>query len=767
MSPYGYSANPWSWQRGGGGRGWGGRGRGGGRGGGGRYGGGRPGPARGSRFVPLNPMYHLPAPPSNPPIALCGADRQTHHVMPTLCASPQSHLPRDGGNGVSERSAGDAEPRDGGLDCTVRNVHRDGGLCLPGTGGPLPTATAVSSRQSPGEGPEIHAPTGLFIGPREPRWLRRRRVRSEPRLVVPEGSGVPDEDWVAEGLPGAEHLATLLRQREGSVVGMNVGRSLDAIEDFARDRGLLSSTLSTALSEARAYVDAQGLIVVHPRYVDIPIDAARCPASVNGKLEDMLSSRSATLVMDTRGCWFHRIFTIPKSDGGIRAISDLREVNEAFPAPPSFKHPPPSTVAGRGRYATKFDIKSAFFQPRIAPALQRAFAFRTSDGSCLTYLGLPMGFSWSPFIFDLILRPIDLVAAAMGVSCTRYVDDVAVHADTPDQLAACLKSLFDLYHLAGWSVALSKTYLVAATAYVFLGVRVCNTDNSVAWASGKRRRVLRALHAIRATGTYTPARVREDAGRLSFLVEAIPAFRSFMRGLYEAAGPGEDPLPAGPRLWQDVLFWTSDEGVDVALRSWPLPHAARPTWRAATDASDQGVGWAEIIPPPGRSYPANPDGGFPLPPAAAGESSGARELMAIRALIEHLEQLGVLRDGDAVVITTDAQVAHYVTESGTARSSGTIRQAQLMARTLLRLNIVLSTRWVRRDLNTRADSASRPGGDESQFDPALRHEATRWGGLRALTADLFAAPANAAAPVYYTHDMARPVLPASMASVPP
>ena len=594
-------------------------------------------------------------------------------------------------------------------------------------------------------------PPPPLIGPVLPRWVRRRRQR-EPAWNVPPGSAVPDDDWEGVDLPGADGLADKIRAAEGRPHGITMSDSMAAIEGLARRKGVDSPLLRTAIADVRALLDASGRIHMHPTHWDIELPPVGSPVAAAAKLEELLESGAARIVMGPDARWYHRVFIVPKADGsGQRLISDLRRVNECFEATTPFHLPSPSALAGLGLVATKCDLAAAFYQPIVSEALQSRFAFVMPDGRHATYTGLPMGWAHSPRLFDLCLRPVDILLGALGVRAVRYVDDIAVVADTPEGLRRALETTVDVLSEAGWRISLKKSYLVAASTFVFLGARVDLQRASISWASAKRDKVMHSLAAIRHTRHYVPSALRSTAGRLVFLCQGVPLFRTFLRGLWDAsADEGEEPLEASAALLADAEFWLSAEGMECASREWPLPHAGRATWRASTDASASGLGWADLSPPANRGLAgATGTATFPLPPRMAARASGVREVHAMHVLLQHLAAAGALREGDTIVIHTDARVAGHAA-AGSARAADLVEECRALGRTILALPpIVLQTKWVPREENTRADAASRPSLAEATLTATARRSLWQWWG-RQPTVDLFASPANAATSAFWT-----------------
>ena len=603
------------------------------------------------------------------------------------------------------------------------------------------------------------------------------KLTDAPATVpVPAGSGVPDEDWVYITLPGAPCIADIIRNGAGQRGQLNPGGALDAVEallagtiEAAILRPQLISPLRQALADARRYVAPDGTIGIPPRlpFNEVPlktISVSRSPRRSSPETEHFIAefledNPGAVIIMDRDGRWFHRLFLVPKSDGGYRLISDMRAINTMFRQPPPFAHPTIRSIfSGPWLYGTKMDLKSAFYQPAVSEPLSRFFGFRANPTELATYKGLPMGWAWSPFIFDLLLRPLDLLLSALGFNTVRYVDDIAVLADTPERLSTDITGVTQILSRVGWKLSLKKTFLVAATTFVFLGVRIDLPRCAVSWATPKRTRVTAACTEIREGRPTTVAHVAGLCGRLSFLLAAMPIFRVYLRPLFDATA-GSDPTEmvdvADPSLRSAACFWLSPDGVAVATRWWPIDTPARPrrTWRSSTDASSTAFGWTDVLGPDGRIVVGA--GTVPLSAAMAATGSAVREAQAIAFLLDLLsspKRTGPrILEGDLLDIRLDAQVVTQAMQRGSAKAEDLVAVFAACASALLRLpSIVLRLTWIPRAENAEADGRSRDVSlADARLTDSIYDRLTAWAGFRPAV-DLFATATNTRAARFYS-----------------
>lgn len=97
------------------------------------------------------------------------------------------------------------------------------------------------------------------------------------------------------------------------------------------------------------------------------------------------------------------IFAVPKSDGNLRLIWDGRPLNSQCQPPPSFHFIPLSSqlshlLSGNIRRYLTFDFSTFFIQLTPHHKVASYFGTRLFDSSEWVVAGLPMGFTWAPFI---------------------------------------------------------------------------------------------------------------------------------------------------------------------------------------------------------------------------------------------------------------------------------------------------------------------------------------------------------------------------------
>ncbi len=144
--------------------------------------------------------------------------------------------------------------------------------------------------------------------------------------------------------------------------------------------------------------------------------------------------------------FYSRYFVIPKRNGGLRPILDLRPINRALSKRP-FRMLTLKQILAQihpGDWFASVDLKDAYFHIQIAPHHRRFRRF-TFEGTAYQYSVLPFGLALAPRTFskcmDAALSPL----RSSGVRILNYLDDWLILAQSRDTLISHIDSL--LIHL--------------------------------------------------------------------------------------------------------------------------------------------------------------------------------------------------------------------------------------------------------------------------------------------------------------------------------
>ena len=146
---------------------------------------------------------------------------------------------------------------------------------------------------------------------------------------------------------------------------------------------------------------------------------------VNQYVENLVA---ADVVEPCSGQWSSPILLVPKKDGSLRAVADLRKVNKCVVAD-SYAMPDTQDLLDQlaeSVWFSSIDLSSAFWQLPLAEESRDCTAFMTKTHGLLRWKALPMGFKNSSAYFQRAIE------AALGglrfTCCVVHIDDVVIHS---------------------------------------------------------------------------------------------------------------------------------------------------------------------------------------------------------------------------------------------------------------------------------------------------------------------------------------------------
>lgn len=461
-----------------------------------------------------------------------------------------------------------------------------------------------------------------------------------------------------------------------------------------------------------------------------------------------------------------------------RLVHDLRAINVLL-AETTVVYPRAADGLGRGGFAAKLDISSAFKHVAVTENDSRVLAFQV-DGLFFRWSVLPFGCSQSPELFgDTLALTLRRIPAGVPPP-VAYVDDLLVVASSPAGLDTAVVAVLQTLANDGWYVALEKLFAWACAVIPFLGVLLDLTAGILRVSRVKAMKVQALCRVILSRRVVSLRELQRLGGLLAFIAAACPMARLARKGI-DAATAEAEGLPGRTvgvkgALRDDVRFW---EAFAPNLPRFRVPVGDGPSLAVCTDAAGgSSPGWGAVAWPARQKAPdvsglLGPPSSYaltvrqvqehgaivmaaPFPPAWTGASSGALE---VGALILTLSRLRVSAAASVqhsrIFWYTDSLVAVGAVKAWRAQAAGLIRALRQLFELALFLDCIIIPHWVSREAGWQpvADWLSKarwvPDTAEWAIPPDVRADLFRQAGWTP-SVDLFAAPINAACKDFYT-----------------
>ncbi|KAI2668352.1 Transposon Ty3-G Gag-Pol polyprotein [Labeo rohita] len=435
--------------------------------------------------------------------------------------------------------------------------------------------------------------------------------------------------------------------------------------------------------------------------------------------------------LDRESGFYSRYFIVPKKDGGLRPILDLRLLNRSVKRL-KFKMLTIKQVVSQIRSEDWFvtiDLKDAYFHVSILPQHRKflRFAFR---GEAYQYRVLPFGLALSPRTFtkcvDAALAPLRL----QGIRILNYIDDWLILAQS--EMVAVRHRDVVLAHMKALGLRLNakKSVLSPSQSTTYLGVVWDSTTMQARLSPARIESILTAVKRVKLGQSLTVKQFQQLLGLMAAASNVIPFGLLYMR----------------PLQW-----WLKTKGFSPGKSiSHDQGHAALPTClghgpvlgapcRRVTLATDASLtGWGAVM----SGHPAR------------GLWSGRHltwhinclEMLAVFLALKHF--LPDLRDRHVLVRTDNTSVVSYINHQGGLRSRPLYKLAhQILVWSQGKL-LSLRAVYVPGHLNLGADILSRQGPRPGEW--MLHPEVVKqiWRVFGPAQVDLFATRENTQCPLW-------------------
>ncbi len=169
--------------------------------------------------------------------------------------------------------------------------------------------------------------------------------------------------------------------------------------------------------------------------------------------------------------FFSRYFLVPKKDGGLRPILDLRRLNFSL-YKGKFKMLTMRTIMSQvqeGDWFVTIDLKDAYFHIQVVQRHRRFLRF-AFGGKAYQYNVLPFGLALAPRTFtkcmDAALAPLRL----QGIRVLNYLDDWLILAHSRELVSRHRDIVLGHIHSLGLRMNAKTSVLLPSQRTVFLGV---------------------------------------------------------------------------------------------------------------------------------------------------------------------------------------------------------------------------------------------------------------------------------------------------------
>jgi hypothetical protein len=217
------------------------------------------------------------------------------------------------------------------------------------------------------------------------------------------------------------------------------------------------------------------------------------------KIQELVHQETIVLATWEELRWVNRCNLVPKSNGDMRLVVDMRLVNRLMKHI-NFKMEGVRTLQQlweKDDFAIAYDLKEAYNHVPVHPSLQPIFKLAW-QGQLYKYVGMPFGLSDAPRIFSLIMRKvIQAIRKIWNIKAVVYLDDLILLYPSAWHLKKTEREITKFLQWLGWTVNLEKSHLKSSRTFKYLGWEWDSQTLSVRLTDERQRKALDSIRGLR------------------------------------------------------------------------------------------------------------------------------------------------------------------------------------------------------------------------------------------------------------------------------
>ncbi|CEP18222.1 hypothetical protein [Parasitella parasitica] len=346
---------------------------------------------------------------------------------------------------------------------------------------------------------------------------------------------------------------------------------------------------------------------------------------IDQAIQDLLAKSaiekvSPQQVQQTPG-FYSSMFVIPKKNGGVRPVFNLKRLNQYLEAP-HFKMETlreVSLMIKPNDYLVSIDLSDAFLHVGLHPESRRFLRLKWRN-QVYQYCTTAFGLSSSPFVFTKVCRPILEHLRSRGFRISAYLDDWLLIANSKQQAETQARQVVSLLEDLGWIINYKKSVLTPTQQLEHLGF-VLNTRSMTALLpASKLRDIRRSIkQVLTKPHRQSPRVIHSLTMRIQAATFAIFPARLYTRHLLfyknqtvKSDTDWDQPRPLDQASMEELQWWYQNINkwngrsllpstpnqtifVDASNTGWGCSwnhHRAHGYWTAEEAA--QSINWREL-----------------------------------------------------------------------------------------------------------------------------------------------------------------------------
>ena len=195
--------------------------------------------------------------------------------------------------------------------------------------------------------------------------------------------------------------------------------------------------------------------------------------ALDKEVNKLVEKRAIEIVSPMSNQFISHMFLVPKKDGGMRPVINLRALNN-FIIYQHFKMEGLYMVKDlliQGDWMCKIDLKDAYLTMNIDLESRKYLRFQWQN-KLFQFNCLPFGLASAPRVYTKLMKPVISLLRKAGIRLIIYLDDILLMAETKEKLIQARDSTLFLLLNLGFVINWEKSKVNPSQVLDFLGFQI-------------------------------------------------------------------------------------------------------------------------------------------------------------------------------------------------------------------------------------------------------------------------------------------------------
>jgi len=302
------------------------------------------------------------------------------------------------------------------------------------------------------------------------------------------------------------------------------------------------------------------------------------------------------------------IFTVPKPDGNVRLILNLKRFNESV----QYAHFKMETIHSiinlvtPGCWMASLDLKDAYYSVKIHPKYQKFLKFKF-EGQLYQYTTYANGLSSCPRKFTKLLKPPLSKLRLQNHIVSAYIDDLYLQSATYQGCVQTVVDTFILFDDLGFVIHPDKSQFTPKQQLTFLGFVIDSVTMRVFLTDSKRHKVYDQVNKM--YQTKNALSIEYVAQIIGYIVSSLPGVQfgalyyrwlemekamalKLNKGNFKAMMSLSDHAKIELKWWLDNILTCYRNIVHAPITAIVYSDASLLGWGAAMNGTSTGGRWS-------------------------------------------------------------------------------------------------------------------------------------------------------------------------------